>query len=90
MASWAAVLALTGFDYQASTGAMAIALEDGAPSTFWSTGNAWGTIALNDGAVVLAVRYGELNLASVVVNGERLRQLNPAGVLAAPASLTIA
>jgi len=90
MASWAAVLALTGFDYQASTGAMAIALVDGAPSTFWSTGNAWGTIALNDGAVVLAVRYGELNLASVVVNGERLRQLKPAGMLAAPASLTIA
>jgi hypothetical protein len=90
MASWAAVLALTGFDYQASTGAMTIDLVDGVAPAFWSTGDAWGTIALNDGAVELDVRQGTLTLASVAVNGETPRHLESAQTLSAPSSVTIA
>lgn len=41
MASWAAVLALTGFQYSAVSGVMRFALNAG--QTFWSTGYAWGT-----------------------------------------------
>jgi len=89
MASWAAVLALTGFHYQASTGVMAITLVDGEPPTFWSTGNAWGTIALNHDVVEIRVRQGALNLVTVVVNDEHSHRLESALVLNAPDSLAI-
>jgi uncharacterized protein (DUF608 family) len=90
MASWAAVLALTGFDYQASTGAMAIGLVDGNSPTFWSTGDAWGTAALNGGVVDLQVRQGQVHLTSIAVNGEDARQVEGGGVLVAPASRQVA
>lgn len=78
MASWAAALALTGFDYTASNGAMAIRLEEGAKPTFWSTGNAWGTIALDGGEVDLHICYGALHLDSIRVNVEGPRKLESA------------
>jgi len=40
MASWASVIALTGFNYSGVTKTMQIKSENG--SWFWSTGNAWG------------------------------------------------
>lgn len=86
MASWAAVLALTGFDYQASTGVMAITLEDGDSPTFWSTGDAWGTAAVHGGVVDLQVRQGKLNLTSIAVNGEVL-PVEGSGVAMAPATV---
>jgi uncharacterized protein (DUF608 family) len=90
MASWAAVLALTGFDYQANTGAMAIDLVDGDVPMFWSTGDAWGTVALKDGVADLQVRQGQVNLASLAVNGEAARQVEGGGPLAAPDSVKVA
>lgn len=44
MASWAAILALTGFHYSASTATMTFAPVEG--RHFWSTGYAWGTCRL--------------------------------------------
>ncbi|MBN1640865.1 MAG: hypothetical protein JXA09_06495 [Anaerolineae bacterium] len=41
MASWAAMLAWTGFHYSAVSGAMRFAAREG--THFWSTGDAWGT-----------------------------------------------
>ncbi len=41
MASWAAVLALTGFQYSAVDKTMRFAAKVG--TQFWSTGYAWGT-----------------------------------------------
>lgn len=90
MASWAAVLALTRFHYQASTGSMQIDLVDGDPPTFWSTGNAWGTVVLSQGTVDLRVRQGELSLANITVNGAPPRRLESARVLTAPDAMTIA
>ncbi len=87
MASWAAVLAMTGFDYQANTGEMAIDLREGAAPTFWSTGGAWGTAALRDGVVEIEVRDGELNLQTVVVNGEPGRAVEGRGRAVAPVNL---
>jgi len=44
MASWAAVLALTGFQYSGVTQTMTFAARPG--THFWSTGRAWGTCTL--------------------------------------------
>ena len=64
MASWAAVLALTGFHYSAVNKSMAFALKEG--SHFWSTGYAWGTCSIKVDEdrcnVTLAVKGGTISL----------------------------
>ncbi len=67
MASWGAVLALTGFHYSAVTGTMRFAAQPG--QVFWSTGHAWGTCALTvaDAGMhfELTVLYGALPLSRI-------------------------
>ena len=67
MASWSAVLALTGFHYSAVTRTMRFAAADG--TYFWATGDAWGTctIAGRDGE--LNVLHGDVDVETLVVNG---------------------
>ena len=64
MASWAAVLALTGFHYSGVEKTMTFAAQDG--TFFWSNGYAWGSCSLKKEKekvqVELAVLHGELNL----------------------------
>ncbi len=64
MASWAAVLALTGFHYSGVDQAMTFTAQDG--SWFWSNGYAWGTChqkTTRDGIEVnLHVLHGTLTL----------------------------
>jgi hypothetical protein len=71
MASWAAVLALTGFRYSGVTHSMAFAAQDG--QVFWSTGYAWGTChqrTIGNGvAVTLQVLYGSLTLQRLELTG---------------------
>ena len=73
MASWAAVLALTGFQWSGVDKAMAFAGPQppagagpagAAASYFWSNGAAWGTcrIAANGRSAELEVRHGVLEL----------------------------
>ncbi len=90
MASWAAVLALTGFQYDAGSGAMALRLDAGAAPTFWSTGNAWGTASLDHGEVTLTVRGGELRLGSVAIGDGSPGALGEVTLLGAGESRTIA
>ena len=65
MASWAAILALTGFDYSGVEKSMIFAAVDGVH--FWSNGYAWGTCdqRSNNGGVdvQLTVGHGELTLS---------------------------
>ena len=65
MASWAAILALTGFHYSGVEKTMTFAAQDG--TFFWSNGYAWGSCSLgrenNDVRVELSVLHGELNLS---------------------------
>ncbi|OPZ25862.1 MAG: hypothetical protein BWZ02_02269 [Lentisphaerae bacterium ADurb.BinA184] len=76
MASWAAVLALTGFRYSAVAGRMEFAARPG--QWFWSTGYAWGTCRLRrrGGAFDVALRVlgGEVALGRFVLagHGERV------------------
>jgi hypothetical protein len=71
MASWAAVLALTGFQYSAVEGSMSFAAREG--TFFWSTGYAWGTcaqVAVEGGMrVTLDVLHGTLTLGRFSLDG---------------------
>jgi len=71
MASWGAVLALSGFHYSGVTQAMTLAPREGAH--FWSNGYAWGTCRVKQKAdhykVSLCVLHGELTLRRFALEG---------------------
>ena len=71
MASWAAVLALTGFHYCGVEKTMTFAARDG--TFFWSNGYAWGSCSLKytgkNTSVQLSVLHGELTLAKFILDG---------------------
>jgi uncharacterized protein (DUF608 family) len=67
MASWGAVIALTGFDYNAHTGEMSFTPRLPMRQIFWSTGNAYGTF--NTTTQELQVHEGHPHLTNVTLNG---------------------
>jgi hypothetical protein len=73
MASWTAILALTGFSFDATTGVMRFAKSDKASSWFWSNGSAWGTLLQKPSAkglsVTLTVSHGSLTLRTLQITG---------------------
>jgi hypothetical protein len=72
MASWALVLATTGFHYEAGSGQLALAMPPLNRPQFWSTGNAWGTLAVRQDRDTLAaeihVHKGSINIGLVIVD----------------------
>ncbi len=75
MASWAAVLAMSGFGYSAVDKSMRFADQEG--NFFWSNGSAWGTCRLQKEGpkyrAELQVLYGQLEIKSLGV-GEKAGQ----------------
>jgi non-lysosomal glucosylceramidase len=73
MASWAAILALSGFQYSAVTGSMTFRATREKSRTFWSTGYAWGTLEQTPGEPTaqaeLRVLGGRLKLRRLVLTG---------------------
>jgi len=71
MASWAAVLAMTGFGYSGVENSMTFAAQDG--TFFWSNGYAWGTCSLKRSGkgmdVQLSVLEGNLTLSKFTLRG---------------------
>ena len=71
MASWAAVLALTGFQYSGVDKTMTFAPKEG--RYFWSNGYAWGTCSLKKAgrgmSVELTVLQGQVTLSTVLPAG---------------------
>ncbi len=71
MASWSAVMALTGFHYSAVTGEMSINSVPG--NYFWSNGYAYGTVNITDETtnklVVINVLGGSLKIENLILNG---------------------
>ncbi len=67
MASWAAVLALTGFLYSAVERKLQVRVTSG--KHFWSTGYAWGGVRFKPGAgsleMIVSVNQGSLKLNEV-------------------------
>ncbi|HSW00276.1 MAG TPA: GH116 family glycosyl-hydrolase [Sedimentisphaerales bacterium] len=75
MASWAAVLALTGFRYSGVDKSMSLSPNDG--MHFWSNGYAWGTCVIKRSGrrmdVTLSVLQGDLTLAKFNLTGHGSR-----------------
>ena len=90
MASWSAVLALTGFHYSAVTGEMSINAVPG--NYFWSNGTSFGNIQIIDEEEVkrvnLKVMQGTLKLKDFVLN-DFGRSKNRAGLLNAGDNLLL-
>ena len=73
MASWASILALSGFHYSAVT--KDIAFTDKPGRYFWSTGYAWGMCEVRaDGTAELSVLKGELPVKTLTI-GNKTRKL---------------
>ncbi len=85
MASWAAVLALSGFAYSRVTARMRFSPRDG--KYFWSNGYAWGTCQLQTGndetQVELTVLSDSLQLAVFELRGWGTQIFEPAGTVQA-------
>jgi non-lysosomal glucosylceramidase len=73
MASWAAVLALTGFHYSAVEKSMTFAPMQHAGQWFWSTGDAWGICHQNpqkSGVEInIEVKAGQISLQKLTLGG---------------------
>jgi hypothetical protein len=71
MASWAAILALSGFHYSGVTGTITFKATRGTSRMFWSTGYAWGTFIQTPGEnsvqVELLVIGGSLKVERLVL-----------------------
>ena len=72
MASWSAVLALSGFHYSAVNREMSFAEQSG--TWLWSNGYAWGTCRiLDDGSVRLDVLHGSLRLDRLIIGSKAFK-----------------
>jgi uncharacterized protein (DUF608 family) len=71
MASWAAILAMTGFNYSGVEKSMTFAAKDG--TFFWSNGYAWGSCSIKQSAggreIELSVLQDELDLSRFALSG---------------------
>ena len=95
MASWAAILALTGFGYSAVDGYIRFAAPAGERRHFWSNGSAWGSCALSpqaDGscAVEFSVLHGEIAFEELQLTGLGAAQFAETQTLAKGATLRCA
>ena len=67
MASWSAVLALSGFHYSAIKKTITFTSKPG--NYFWSNGYAWGVCEIKNDEVSLKVLHGKLELDSLTLSG---------------------
>ena len=67
MVNWAAILALTGFQYSAVDKTMSFTANDG--TYFWSTGDAWGSCTIKGNKGELQTLYGEVDVDQLIING---------------------
>lgn len=89
MASWAAILALSGFRYSGVTKSMAF--DPNAGTHFWSNGDAWGNCILKPGSsradVRLTVLGGEVHLNRFELSGFGEREFAEGNILRGNAEL---
>jgi non-lysosomal glucosylceramidase len=79
MASWSAIVALSGFNYNGVEGSFMITSKPG--KYFWSNGHSWGNAIVSENAgktkVKINVSYGKLKLSSVSVKGSSQKIKKP-------------
>ena len=73
MASWAAILAMTDFQYSGIAKKMTITSRPG--TYFWSNGYAWGTCTVDDKQAAIEVLHGSLTLNSFELKGKGVKKL---------------
>jgi len=73
MASWASVIALSGFQYSGVTKSMKFTANPG--TWFWSNGSAWGTCSIKDKTAKLTVLHGSLALDNFTIDGVGTKKL---------------
>jgi non-lysosomal glucosylceramidase len=90
MASWAAVLALTGFRYSGVDHSIRFASANRPSQFFWSNGHAWGICKqtpTDEGIEVeLTVLHGELRIKRLILEGTGTVEFNRAKTLARDAT----
>ena len=72
MASWSAVIALSGFHYSGISRSLEITAKPG--KWFWSNGSAWGTVTVSDGKAVIKVSEGNLEIDNCVCGGKTFKK----------------
>jgi uncharacterized protein (DUF608 family) len=72
MASWASVIALSGFQYSAIDKSMTFTSTPG--TYFWSNGSAWGTCKVSENKAELHVLSGEVELGRFTLVGVGTKQ----------------
>ncbi len=78
MASWAGVLAMSGFQYSGVTQSMKFTAKAG--TYFWSNGTAWGTCRINGKSAELTVLKGSVALKNFTIDGVGSKRLKDATV----------
>ncbi|MBF0245009.1 MAG: hypothetical protein HQL31_07025 [Planctomycetes bacterium] len=89
MASWGGVQALSGFSYSGKSGVMEMAFREG--STFWASGDAWGTCDMRKSGEVCAVELrlisGSIGLNRFCLQGYSSHDLQSTTRLQAPQTI---
>ena len=69
LAAWSVLLALSGFDYDGGERIMTFAPRITGDNfrSFWSTGTAWGNLAIKDTEAIVEVLYGTLNTDKLII-----------------------
>ncbi|MGN0213246.1 MAG: GH116 family glycosyl-hydrolase [Muribaculaceae bacterium] len=73
MASWSAIVALSGFRYSGIDKSMSVTDLPG--NYFWSNGYAWGTVKVSDTSVTIEVLSGSLTLKTLNVGDKKVVKL---------------
>ena len=71
MASWAGVLAWSGFHYSGIR--QEIGFTDSPGTYFWSNGYAWGVCKVTEKEAILKVLKGELSLKQIKIGHRKIR-----------------
>ncbi|MBQ8061568.1 MAG: hypothetical protein IJ205_06495 [Bacteroidales bacterium] len=77
MASWSAVIAMSGFNYSGVDKRFCITDRPG--KWFWSNGSAWGTVTVSEGKARIEVAEGSLEIATFVCGGKTFKQKTKIG-----------
>jgi hypothetical protein len=72
MASFGLIMAWTGQQYNALTGALSFGAMSANTQLFWSTGYAWGTLSYLRDTYTLTIYAGELQLSTLKVGDDEL------------------
>lgn len=73
MASWSAIVALSGFNYSAVSKEFSITSKAG--NYFWSNGHSWGNAIVTNNKVTISVHFGKLDIHEVRFNDGRILKL---------------